>query len=95
MHRCAPTESRSYSHLINRIFNPVYGLFILETVQTALCTHDGMKWFAGGFGDVSVLNKPEFSTIDNPVLDAVIAIIVQLTLCWRIWVCTVHQIITS
>ena len=69
-------------------FNParvvVYGLFILEIVQTALCTADAVKWFAIGYGNVIALSKPEFSTIDAPVLDAIIALVVQLTFCWRI-----------
>jgi len=62
----------------------VYGLFILEIVQTALCTADAVKWFAIGYGNVIALSKPEFSTVDAPVLDAIIALVVQLTFCWRI-----------
>lgn len=72
----------------NSNFDPtrvvVYGLFILEIVQTALCTADAVKWFAIGYGNVIALSKPEFSTIDAPVLDAIIALVVQLTFCWRI-----------
>jgi hypothetical protein len=64
----------------------VYGLYILETVQTALCTADAMRWYAIGYGDLLALIRPEFSTIDAPILDALIAIIVQLTFCWRIMV---------
>lgn len=62
----------------------MYGLYILETVQTALCTADAMRWYAIGYGDLLALIKPQFSTIDAPILDALIAIIVQLTFCWRI-----------
>lgn len=65
----------------------VYGLYILETTQTALCTADAMRWYAIGYGNLLALIKPEFSTIDAPILDAIIAIIVQLTFCWRIRVC--------
>ena len=77
-----------FKHKFQFNFNParvvVYGLFILEIVQTALCTADAVKWFAIGYGNVIALSKPEFSTIDAPVLDAIIALVVQLTFCWRI-----------
>ena len=43
-----------------------------------------MRWYAIGYGDLLALIKPQFSTIDAPILDALIAIIVQLTFCWRI-----------
>jgi len=62
----------------------VYGLYVLEILQTALVTADAMKWFAVGFGDMLALSKPEFSTVDAPILDAIIAVAVQLTFCWRI-----------
>ena len=77
-----PTPQIRIRILIPRVV--VYGLFILEIVQTALCTADAVKWFAIGYGNVIALSKPEFSTIDAPVLDAIIALVVQLTFCWRI-----------
>ena len=82
MSRSVPPHSNSNLILIPRVV--VYGLFILEIVQTALCTADAVKWFAIGYGNVIALSKPEFSTIDAPVLDAIIALVVQLTFCWRI-----------
>lgn len=79
-----PECNRTESKLTQHCLRAVYGLFILEVAQTALCTADAMRWFAIGYGDVIALSKPEFSTFDAPVLDAVIALAVQLTFCWRI-----------
>ena len=85
-----PPNSNSNLNLILIPRVVVYGLFILEIVQTALCTADAVKWFAIGYGNVIALSKPEFSTIDAPVLDAIIALVVQLTFCWRIKVRRIH-----
>lgn len=64
----------------------VYGLYILETAQTALSTGDAVRWFASGFGNMIDLSKPFFSAIDAPIMDGIIAFVVQLFFCWRIWV---------
>jgi len=44
-----------------------------------------MKWFASGFGNMISLSKPFFSAIDAPIMDGIIAFVVQLFFCWRIW----------
>ena len=66
----------------------VYGLFVLETVGTALATGDAMQWFSIGYGNMLALSKPWYSAMDAPVIDAVISLTVQLFFSWRIWVCT-------
>ncbi|KAH9170410.1 hypothetical protein EDB89DRAFT_1302700 [Lactarius sanguifluus] len=43
-------------------------------------------WFIDGFGDVERLADPHFSSIDSPVMRAVISLIVQGYFCYRIWV---------
>ena len=63
----------------------VYGLYMLETAQTALSTGDAMRWFAQGFGNMISLTKPFFSAIDAPIMDGIIAFAVQIFFCWRIW----------
>jgi len=64
----------------------VYGLFVLETVGTALATGDALQWFSIGYGDMLALSKPWYSAMDGPVIDAVISLTVQLFFSWRIWV---------
>lgn len=71
-------------------YRPVYGLYALEIVQTALATGDALQWFAIGFGDMVSLSKPWYSALDAPLFDGVIALVVQLFFCWRIWVCSLN-----
>lgn len=71
----------------------MYGLFVVETVQTALITSDAFQWFVYGFGNMVTLFKPFTAFIDNPIMDGLIALVVQLFFCWRIWVgaCVVEK----
>ena len=78
------------SRLIHDI--TVYGLFVLETVGTALATGDALQWFSIGYGDMLALSKPWYSAMDAPVIDAVISLTVQLFFSWRIWV-RIHLLI--
>ena len=64
---------------------PVYGVFLLETVQTALTGADLYYWFASGFGNMVHLTNPYLSAFDTPMLGSIIALIVQGFFCYRIW----------
>ncbi|KAG7087218.1 hypothetical protein E1B28_013199 [Marasmius oreades] len=80
----------------------IYGTFLLETIQTALSTHDTYMWFVRGFGDPSVLGKTLISPFDVPMMGAVIALVVQLFYVYRIyslnnswaWFCVLIVMIT-
>ena len=68
-------------------FDPVgavYGLFILDVLQTCLVTADAFHWFVFGFGNMDRLDDTFFNSWDVPFLDAIIATIVQTFYCWRI-----------
>ncbi|KAI9069897.1 hypothetical protein FKP32DRAFT_1586538 [Trametes sanguinea] len=64
----------------------VYGLFLLDILQTCLVTADAFHWFVYGFGNMNRLNDTFLNSWDVPFLDAVIATIVQTFYCWRIWI---------
>jgi len=64
----------------------VYLLFFLEVLQTALQSYSVTHWFVIGWGDVRVANSILLHGFDSPVLDSIIASIVQTFYCWRIWV---------
>ncbi|RDX41806.1 hypothetical protein OH76DRAFT_1489198 [Lentinus brumalis] len=66
----------------------VYGLFVLDVIQTCLVTADAFHWFVFGFGDMNRLNDTFLNSWDVPFLDAIIATIVQTFYCWRIWILT-------
>ncbi|KAH9019180.1 hypothetical protein EDB85DRAFT_2009461, partial [Lactarius pseudohatsudake] len=63
-----------------------YFVFLLETAQTALTGADAYYWFVDGFGNVEHLGDPHFGPIDNPIITAVISLVVQGYFCHRIWV---------
>jgi hypothetical protein len=62
----------------------VYGLFILDILQTALVSADAFHWFVFGFGNMGQLDNTFLNSWDVPLLDAVISLIVQGFYCWRI-----------
>lgn len=69
-----------------KVSSLVYCLYVLELAQSALLTADVLHWFAIQLGDQASLSKPWYSSIDAPVLGGIIALVVQLFFCWRIWV---------
>ena len=64
----------------------MYGLFLLETLQTALNGADLYYWFASGFGDMNHLASPFASAFDAPIMGAVVSLCVQFFFVYRIWV---------
>ncbi|KXN92499.1 hypothetical protein AN958_07446 [Leucoagaricus sp. SymC.cos] len=64
----------------------VHFLFLLDAAQSILAMVDAFHWFVYNFGNYDALHDVEMSGIDGPLLDSIIALIVQFTYCWRIWV---------
>ncbi|KAH9032053.1 hypothetical protein EDB85DRAFT_1957525 [Lactarius pseudohatsudake] len=63
-----------------------YFIFLLESAQTALTGADAYFWFVDGFGNVEHLGDSHFGPIDNPIMIAIISLVVQGYFCHRIWV---------
>ncbi|KAJ6545186.1 hypothetical protein B0H19DRAFT_1167112 [Mycena capillaripes] len=66
----------------------VYGLALLDILQTVMVTADAFHWFVYGFGNMAQLDQTFLNSWDVPVLDAVISLIVQAFYCWRIYFLT-------
>ncbi|KAJ7034463.1 hypothetical protein C8F04DRAFT_573848 [Mycena alexandri] len=64
----------------------VYGLALLDVLQTVMVTADAFHWFVYGFGNMSQLDEPFLNSWDVPVIDAVVSLVVQTFYCWRIYV---------
>ncbi|KAJ6549827.1 hypothetical protein B0H19DRAFT_1159817 [Mycena capillaripes] len=64
----------------------VWGLFVIDMLQTALVTADAFHWFVFGFGNMDRLNDTFLNSWDVPLLDSVISLVVQIFYCWRIYV---------
>ncbi|KAJ6548672.1 hypothetical protein B0H19DRAFT_1161573, partial [Mycena capillaripes] len=62
----------------------VYGLALLDVLQTVMVTADAFHWFVYGFGNMDTLDETFLNSWDVPVLDAVISLVVQAFYCWRI-----------
>ncbi|KAJ7678591.1 hypothetical protein B0H17DRAFT_1078197 [Mycena rosella] len=63
----------------------VYGVAILDLLQTAMVTADMLLWFVYGFGNMEQLDETFINSWDVPLLDSVISLVVQVFYCWRIY----------
>jgi len=64
----------------------VYGVFLLETLQTALTGADLYYWFASGFGNFGHLTSPYATVFDVPMIGSVVSLTVQFFFMYRIMV---------
>ncbi|KAH9952921.1 hypothetical protein BGW80DRAFT_1193583, partial [Lactifluus volemus] len=64
----------------------VYGIFLIETLQTALSGADVYYWFVSGYGNLNHLASPYAMSFDIPVIGAVVSLSVQFFFVYRIWV---------
>ncbi|KAJ7839552.1 hypothetical protein B0H14DRAFT_695009 [Mycena olivaceomarginata] len=64
----------------------VYLIFLSETVMTALNGVDVYHWFAEGFGNILEFAKPLISPAYTPIMGSVMALVVQLFFCYRIYI---------
>ena len=49
----------------------VYGIYIVELVQTMFVTHDAFAIFGYGFGDIDALTGMHFDWLTIPLMSAV------------------------
>jgi len=64
----------------------VYGVFLLEILQTALSGADLYYWFASGFGNFEHLTSPYATVFDVPMIGSVVSLTVQFFFMYRILV---------
>ena len=75
-----------YSAHLNDGISEVYGIFLLETLQTALSGADMYYWFGSGYGNVDHLADPYASVFDVPIIGSVVAGTVQFFFVYRVWI---------
>ncbi|KAH9952905.1 hypothetical protein BC827DRAFT_210089 [Russula dissimulans] len=64
----------------------VYGVLLLETLQTALSGADLYYWFASGFGNFEHLTSPYATVFDVPMIGSLVSLTVQFFFMYRILV---------
>ncbi|PBL04248.1 hypothetical protein ARMGADRAFT_1070725 [Armillaria gallica] len=71
----------------------VYGIYIIEFVQTMLFTHDAFATFGYGFGDIEALTRVHFYWFTVPIMSAVVACVGQVFYAYRIFILSKSQIV--
>ncbi|KAF9012269.1 hypothetical protein BDZ89DRAFT_479666 [Hymenopellis radicata] len=66
----------------------VYGVFILDTVQTAFFTQIAYYMLVGNWGDLNVMVHRPWTGLTLPIFNGILAATVQIFYAWRIWVLT-------
>ncbi|PCH34932.1 hypothetical protein WOLCODRAFT_45078, partial [Wolfiporia cocos MD-104 SS10] len=71
----------------------VYGLFVIETMQTIMLTHDAFHELAISFGDFAGLQNLYLLWFDLPILSGILSGATQCFYAWRIYVLSRSKII--
>ncbi|KAK0222628.1 hypothetical protein EDD85DRAFT_779311, partial [Armillaria nabsnona] len=71
----------------------VYGIYIVEFVQTMFVTHDVFAVYGYHFGDVEVLTEIHFNWLTVPVISGAIAGVGQVFYAYRIFILSKSQIV--
>ncbi|PBK86488.1 hypothetical protein ARMGADRAFT_529128 [Armillaria gallica] len=64
----------------------VYGIYIVEFVQTMLLSHDAFATFGYGFGDLDALTDVHFNWLIVPIMSAIIACVGHVFYAYRIFI---------
>ncbi|KAF8592147.1 hypothetical protein K439DRAFT_1626165 [Ramaria rubella] len=70
----------------------VYGLYVIDWVQTCSATYDAFQWFVYGWGDAATINNIYTTFLNVPALGSIIAASVQMFFGWRIYSFTKSKI---
>ncbi|PBK87026.1 hypothetical protein ARMGADRAFT_1168899 [Armillaria gallica] len=73
----------------------VYGIYIVEFVQTILVSHDAFARFGYGFGDLDALTEVHFNWLILPIMSAVTASVGQGFYAYRIYILSRSRIVPA
>ncbi|KAK0484809.1 hypothetical protein IW261DRAFT_858958 [Armillaria novae-zelandiae] len=71
----------------------VYGIYVIESVQTMLVAHDAFAMFGYGFGDIDALTRVNFFWLIGPIMSAVASCVGQVFYAYRIFIVSKSRII--
>ncbi|KAG7097835.1 hypothetical protein E1B28_005153 [Marasmius oreades] len=72
----------------------VYGLYLVETMQLVMITHDAFQDFVFGFGRPGALNELNLLWFDCCVIDGAVAFVVQSFFAYRIFLLSKSKALT-
>ncbi|PBK84751.1 hypothetical protein ARMGADRAFT_893202, partial [Armillaria gallica] len=72
----------------------VYGIYVIEFVETMLVAHDMFATFGYGFGDMDALNKMTLYWLASPIISAVVSCAGQVFYAYRIFIVSKSRIIS-
>ncbi|KAK0226573.1 hypothetical protein IW262DRAFT_776941 [Armillaria fumosa] len=73
----------------------VYGIYVVEFVQTILVSHDIFATFGYGFGDIKALTEVHFNWLIVPVMSAASAFVGQGFYAYRIFILSRSRIVPA
>ncbi|KAF8876245.1 hypothetical protein BD779DRAFT_1677853 [Infundibulicybe gibba] len=73
----------------------VLGLYLTETLQTALITHDAFKTFAMDYGNLATLRNAQLEGLSTPTISAIVSCTVQLFFTYRIFILSESKLLAS
>ncbi|KAJ7839578.1 hypothetical protein B0H14DRAFT_3869710 [Mycena olivaceomarginata] len=78
-HACFPKDKASIKYL-------VYLIFLFMALSTCLNAADAYFWYASGFGNLIQFSKAHISPFYTPIGGSIIASVIQMFFCYRIWI---------
>ncbi|EKM52241.1 uncharacterized protein PHACADRAFT_260480 [Phanerochaete carnosa HHB-10118-sp] len=76
-HLAFPNDSRIVKTL-------VYGVYLIETTQTILVTHDAFNAYAKGYGDLTALGSAQLEWLAVPIFSGIVSATVQMYYAYRV-----------
>ncbi|KAK0196027.1 hypothetical protein F5146DRAFT_1175969 [Armillaria mellea] len=73
----------------------VYGIYIVELVQTMFVTHDAFAIFGYGFGDIDALTGMHFDWLTIPLMSAVVACVGHAFYAYRLAILSRSRIVPA
>ncbi|KAG7091710.1 hypothetical protein E1B28_008112 [Marasmius oreades] len=73
----------------------VYGVYVVEMVQTLMVAHDAMQTFGYGFGDLDAVDSVQTIWFHSGVLSGIIACVIQNYFAYRIYILSHSKIIPA
>ncbi|KAK0195999.1 hypothetical protein F5146DRAFT_313729 [Armillaria mellea] len=83
-----PKDKKSTKYL-------VYGLYVVELIQTILVTYDAFAIFGYGFGDLEALTKIHFNWLVVPIMGGIAASVGQGFYAYRIFILSRSRIVPA